>query len=184
MDIVAKNTMLNGVYENNHYPVILFASSVHSEELPIFFDSGIDTYILESQDSTLMLLKDKKPNLDFGFNTYKFKLEDAHLIQFIVHPENLKYEVSEIKIIKGKNGDHSHLYPGKAITQKAISLGISKEDLISKIGKPKVATGNQYEYRTENHKGILKTYNMPIYYGKYKFVKNRLVSFSFGFEYL
>lgn len=163
--------------------LVLFVPSVYSEEKIKFLDSGIDSYMLESHDSTVMLLKGKEANPDLGFNTYEFKLGGTHTIQFIVHPGNLKYEVSEIKIIKGQNNHLKYTYPGKAITQKGISIGISKSELINKLGIPLLKKSNQLVYRTEYNKAILVKYNMPIYYGKYKFEKNKLVSFSFGFEY-
>ena len=163
--------------------LFLFAPAVYAEELPVFFDSGIDSYMLSAHDTTLNLLKDRQESLDLGFHTYEFNLGHSHLIQFVVHPGSIRFEISEIQIIERQNKNPSYKYPGKGITKKGISLGITKEELIIKIGNPNRVTGDQYEYRAEYHGGILKRYNMPIYYGKYTFVKNRLVSFSFGFEY-
>lgn len=163
--------------------VVLFAAKVHSEELPIYFDLGIDSYAFLSRSTTETLLKGSLTNNDYGFSTYEFKLGDHHIIQFIVHPGSVKYEVSEVKIIFDLNRHLTNSYPGSAITQKGIFLGMSKEELISKLDKPKMGLNDVLEYKAENDTEILAKYNMPIYYGKYTFRKNKLVSFSFGFEY-
>jgi len=163
--------------------LFLIVPAVYADELPVFFDAGIDSYMLSAQDTTLDLLKNRKESLDLGFHTYEFNLGESHLIQFVVHPGSVKFEISEIQIIEARNRSSSYKYPGKGISKKGISLGISKQDLISKIGKPTKVTGDQYEYRAEFNDGILKNYNMPIYYGKYTFDKNKLITFSFGFEY-
>ena len=163
--------------------IILFSSTVYSEELPMFFDSGIDSYNFLAQDTTKELLENKKKNTEFGFSTYEFMLGNNHIIQFVVHPESLIYEVSEINVIEYDNRHLSNNYPNKAITHKGISLGISKEDLVRKIGAPAPVTAKRYEYKSEYDKAILKRYNMPLYYSSYAFVNNKLVSFSFGFEY-
>jgi hypothetical protein len=163
--------------------LVLLATAVHSEELPKYFDPGIDNYVFYSRTSTESLLEDKVPNPDFAFSTYEFKLGEIHIIQFIVHPGSVKYEVSEIKIIVDPNRKLPISYPGSAITQKGIFLGMSKEELISKLGKPKLGLDDMLEYKAKNDAGILAKYNMPIYYGKYTFRKNKLVSISFGFEY-
>ncbi|NNG01442.1 MAG: hypothetical protein HKM93_18785 [Desulfobacteraceae bacterium] len=162
---------------------VLFASSVYAEDLPVFFDPGIDTYSLETQQSTVMLLKNIPMKSASGFDTYEFNLGDDHLIQFIVHPGSLKSEISEISIICGQIKDQAQKYPGRAVTTKGISLGISKAELIGKIGEPMLVIGDRYEYRSEYHPGIQKKYNMPLYYGKYTFMNDKLISFSFGFEY-
>ena len=39
---------------------IVIASPAYSEKAPVFFDSGIDTYILSAQNSTEMFLRNKK----------------------------------------------------------------------------------------------------------------------------
>lgn len=163
--------------------IVLVAATVHSEELPIYFDPGIDSYIFYSRASTEPLLEGNTSNNDFGFSSYEFKLGDHHIIQFIVHPGSIKFEVSEIKIIADLNRHLPISYPGSAITQKGIYLGMSKEELISKLGQPKVGLNDILEYKAKNDAGILAKYNMPIYYGKYTFRQNKLVSFSFGFEY-
>ncbi|MCP4763830.1 MAG: hypothetical protein GY870_18810 [archaeon] len=163
--------------------ILFFSTSVYSEELPIYFDPGIDSYNFYSRASTESLLKGKAANHEFGFSTYEFKLGDNHIIQFIVHPGGIKFKVNEIKIIADLNRNLSISYPGKTITKKGIYLGMCREELISKLGKPKMDENDKLKYKAENNKGILAKYNMPIYYGEYTFKRNELISFSFGFEY-
>ena len=175
--------MSNAMKMNTILFIILLACIGHSEELPIYFDPGIDSYIFNSRASTETLLRSNTPNISFGFSTYEFKLGDRHIIQFIAHPGGVKFEASGINIIEDLNSHLPILYPGTAITQKGIYLGMSKKELISKLGQPKVALNDTLEYKVENDAGILSKYNMSIYCGKYIFRQNKLVSFSFGFGY-
>lgn len=164
--------------------ILLISSSVYCEELPTFFDAGIDAHNLLDQESTKALLENTKENQKSGFFIYEFALKGKHIIQLIVHPGSIKHAVSEIHIIDNNKKKLIDDYPNKAITAKGIFIGITKEDLVRKIGRPSYITdNNHYEYKSEYDQGILKKYNMPIYYGSYKFVNNHLVSFSFGFEY-
>lgn len=77
-------------------------------------------------------------------------------------------------------------------TNNGIKLGISKEELVSKLGKcyvPIESTKNgiQLYYYFETHpnskENILTKNNLPAYSATYTFWKNKLVAFQFGFEY-
>lgn len=79
----------------------------------------------------------------------------------------------------------------KFITGKGINLGMSQSQVTSILGAPSNQQSKEnlatFNYRIEgvelNKSKFLAYYNMPIYYGIYKFKNNRLVSFQFGFEY-
>jgi len=77
-------------------------------------------------------------------------------------------------------------------TEKGIKLGMTKQEVINRLGKCYVAvdsTKNLIElyYRIENPKDsrtkILESNNMPVYYATYGFWKNELKQYEFGFEY-
>ena len=65
-----------------------------------------------------------------------------------------------MKEYENVNTKNAATYPDNATTTKGISLGISKEELIKKIGKPAAVNGDRNIYRAEYHKGILKKYNL------------------------
>ena len=62
-------------------------------------------------------------------------------------------------------------------------MGVSPSFLIDKLGEPNSIESNTYQYRAVSNPYIQQKYNMPIYYGKYKFEENKLIEFKFGFEY-
>ena len=77
-------------------------------------------------------------------------------------------------------------------TEKGIKLGISKRQIIQKLGTCYVAKDSsqnsiELNYRLElpndSKTKILKTNNMPIYYASYKLTNDKLENIEFGFEY-
>lgn len=76
-------------------------------------------------------------------------------------------------------------------TEKGIHLGISKNEVINKLGKCITADSKKgiasIYYRLEKPQDsktkLLERQNMPIYYAVYYFKKDTLVEFEFGFEY-
>jgi hypothetical protein len=78
---------------------------------------------------------------------------------------------------------------GHFITGKGIHLGISKKDLIKILGpdftEKKESHSLKIHYRIvdSERSSFLRKYNLPIYYGLYNFEGDKLVNFSFGFEY-
>lgn len=73
------------------------------------------------------------------------------------------------------------------VTNSGVKLGINSEDLIKVLGKPhkkeKLSNGIKFKYYFEKDKSckILTEYNMPIYFGYYFFVDNKLTEYKFGF---
>ena len=76
-------------------------------------------------------------------------------------------------------------------TEKGIQLGISKAEVIKKLGKCFTSKRQKDQefisYRIESPPAsktkLLERHNMPIYYAVYSFKKDKLVQFEFGFEY-
>jgi len=75
------------------------------------------------------------------------------------------------------------------VTGKGIHLGMSKKDLIKILGPDftEKREGNRlrvhYRIADFERSSFLKKYNLPTYYGSYNFEGDKLVNFSFGFEY-
>ncbi len=96
----------------------------------------------------------------------------------------------EEKDLKNEKLDSKNI--GIIQTNNGIKLGISKEELISKLGKcyapiDSTKKGIQLYYYFETHpnskENILTKNNLLAYSATYTFWKNKLVAFQFGFEY-
>ena len=107
---------------------------------------------------------------------------------------DIKNQFSQIlveeKDLKNEKIDSKNI--GIIKTNNEIKLGISKEELISKLGKcyapiDSTKNGIQLYYYFETHpnskENILPENNLPAYSATYTFWKNKLVAFQFGFEY-
>lgn len=77
-------------------------------------------------------------------------------------------------------------------SEKNIQLGLTKRDVVSKLGNCYTTTDSTENilgitYRIEDPQDsrtkLLERQNMPIYYAIYKFRKDKLVRYEFGFEY-
>jgi hypothetical protein len=77
-------------------------------------------------------------------------------------------------------------------TEKGIKLGLSKNELIKKLGhcylaKDSSKTSIELNYKIELPKdsktSFLRKNNMPIYYANYTFKADKLENIEFGFEY-
>ncbi len=104
------------------------------------------------------------------------------MLNFLRPSVNTKSPVNRLKEVK------------QFTTGKGIHLGISKPQLVSILGKPTQKHSKNdiesFEYRIGvesyeklNQSKFLEYYNMPTYYGNYKFKGDRLIAFQFGFLY-
>jgi len=118
----------------------------------------------------------------------------TELLTVFVHPGSYKDEIAEFRIasLTSKNPKIKRLDSIKSfVSGKGIRLGILQLELEKILGQPLRRFGKNgrliLEYRIEDlsakHSSFLNYYNMPIYYGIYEFVNNKLVSFQFGFQY-
>ena len=110
------------------------------------------------------------------------------------HPGDSKSSISIFKVESSDKADHGYkkLKIDTFKTEKGIKLGISKKKVIEKLGSFYVAKDSSkmcielyYRIETPNDSKtkILKRNNMPIYFATYRFCKDKLSSFEFGFEY-
>lgn len=117
----------------------------------------------------------------------------TEVLTLVFHYGSIRDSFSEFRVRNISNAPANSIMPPKGIdhfaTGKGIRLGISKKDLIKILGPgfTEKKEGKQIiiHYKIDNfdQSDFLKKYNMPVYYGSYHFVKDKLVKFEFGFEY-
>lgn len=122
-----------------------------------------------------------------------YNKDKTQILTLIFHPGNIKNSFSELNVKKSNPEREKDIHTLKNIkyfvTGKNIKLGIKKNELIKILGEEftsEVKNGVlMIRYKIDDFKNseFLKAYNMPIYYGEYKFKNNKLIEFSFGFEY-
>jgi hypothetical protein len=121
------------------------------------------------------------------------KLE-AETLTLVQHPGDAKNQISIFKVAYSDKASYGYrqLPLSTFITEKGIKLGMSKKQLLEKLGTcyiPLDSTHNSMElsYRIESPKdsktGLLATNSMPVYYASYKLYNDKIVALEFGFEY-
>jgi len=121
--------------------------------------------------------------------------DKSQYVKLIVHPGD---DINAVSIFKvGYTNDALKNSKNTTISQsfqseKEIQLGITKEQLISKLGncfkiqsqrKNSLAILYKIEAPQDTKDGLLKRHNLPIYYAVYKIWNNKLTEIEFGFEY-
>lgn len=144
------------------------------------------------ENATKVIGNDNKMN---NVEEYKFysKLE-SETLTLTQHPGDGKNQISVFKVEKSNKASYGfkELNTDTFKTEKGIQLGLTKNQIIEKLGNcyaPIDSTKNYIElyYLIEQPKdsklNILKNNNLPKYFARYKFWNNRLEEFEFGFEY-
>lgn len=130
-----------------------------------------------------------------GDTAYLFYSADKkQLLETRVFPGDGINQVSIFKVREAaatsENADATGI--SEFSSEKGIKLGLSKAELTALLGNcytssDSTATGITLAYRIESPQdsrtGFLKKWNMPVYYGVYKFSNDKLAEFEFGFEY-
>ena len=123
-----------------------------------------------------------------------YSLMNAETLTLTQHSGDGKNQISVFSVALSDKADYGYkqLNIETFQTEKGIKLGLTKEQVIEKIGNCYAVIGSTKDcielyYRIENPKDsrtkILETNNMPAYYGTYTFCKNKLRYYEFGFEY-
>jgi len=119
---------------------------------------------------------------------------DNETLTLTQHPGDRKNQISIFSVAfsdKAYRG-YKQLKIETFQTEKGIRLGLTKEQVIEKLGKCYAVVDSvkdciELYYRIENPKDsrtkILETNNMPVYYATYTFCKDKLRYYEFGFEY-
>lgn len=110
------------------------------------------------------------------------------------HPGDGQYQVSIFRVEHAKKDDYGYrkLDVDTLKTEKGIMLGMSKGEIIDRLGNCYASLDSTKEYielyyrieapqDTKTH--LLAKHNMPIYYASYKIRNGGLEKFEFGFEY-
>ncbi len=156
-------------------------------------DTSVCGIKIGNVESVLKVLGEKTKLQGDSSHVFYSKNKDQQL-KLTVHPGSFYSQVSIINVSYSKNITKKVQTINEALfqTEKEIKLGMSKSQIIEKLGNCYIAkdsTKNNIElyYRIENPKDsktkLLQNNNMPIYYASYIFKKNKLESFEFGFEY-
>jgi hypothetical protein len=156
-------------------------------------DTSLSGIILRNSESATKILGSE--NIIDKLDHYRFysKLE-SEILTLTQHPGDSKNQISIIKVEKSDkpNGGFKELNFDSFTTEKGIKLGLTKKEIIEKLGhcySPIDSTKDYIElyYVIEQPKDskskILENNNMPKYFASYKLWNDRLEQFEFGFEY-
>lgn len=156
-------------------------------------DTSVCGIIIRDAESVKKIIG-KNTKLE-GDTTHTFYSNDKkQALKLTVHPGDFYSQVSKFNISYSKDsGFKSRGLNFKEFkTEKEIKLGVSKQQIIEKLGKCYVIKDSTKEslelfYRIElpndSKTKLLRSNNMPIYYASYKFRKDKLYEFEFGFIY-
>lgn len=156
-------------------------------------DTSVVGIKIGNVESTLKILG-KQTKLE-GDSTHIFYSNDKkQKLGLTVHPGSYYSQVSIFNISYADKSQKNFRKINSKVfeTEKGIKLGISKREIIEKLGtcyETKDSTKNSIElnYRIELPKDsktkLLTSNNMPIYYAKYKLTNDKLENIEFGFEY-
>lgn len=155
-------------------------------------DTSLSNIKLRDAESATTVLKVKRLN---GDTTYNFNTSDKkEILSVTVHPGDYYSQVSIFQVRYADNtvNKTSSLAIDHFSTEKNIKLGLTKKEVISRLGKCYSASDStsksiSINYRLEDPQDsrtkLLERQNMPIYYATYLFKYDKLVQFEFGFEY-
>jgi hypothetical protein len=156
-------------------------------------DTSLSTIKLRDSESAIAIIgnKDKMDSLD-QYNYYTTMHQE--MLTMTQHSGDGAYSISIFKVELVDKIDHGYrkLNIDTFKTEKGIKLGMSKKQIIEKLGTCYAALDSSksnielyYKLETPNDSKtkILETNNMPIYYASYKLRNDKLEKFEFGFEY-
>ena len=156
-------------------------------------DTSVVGIKIRNAESTLNILG-KKTKLQ-GDSTHVFYSNDKkQKLGLTVHPGDSNSEVSIFNISYADKSKLNlrEINSKEFETEKGIKLGISKRQIIEKLGtcyivkdssKNSIELNYRLELPNDSKTKILKTNNMPIYYASYKLTNDKLENIEFGFEY-
>lgn len=165
-------------------------------DIPRSADISISGIYLADPESTARALGTNIPLVEEGddFPTASYCNQDkTQILTLVFHYGGIRNSFNELRIKKADERVCSSVGYLKGInefqTGKGIKLGITKNTLIKALGEG-ITTDEgkglltvKYRISGYEHSPFLKYYNMPLYYGEYRFLNGMLIEFSFGFEY-
>lgn len=156
-------------------------------------DTSVVEIKIRNAESTLNTLG-KKTKLEGDSTHFFYSNDKKQKLGLTVHPGDSYNEVSIFNISYADKSKLNlrEINSKEFETEKGIKLGISKRQIIEKLGtcyvvKDSSQNSIELNYRLElpndSKTKILKTNNMPIYYASYKLTNDKLENIEFGFEY-
>ena len=148
---------------------------------------------LRDAESTIKVLG-KQTKLEGDSLNVFYSNDKKQTLRLTVHPGDYFNQVSIFRISYADNAKQNFRRINSTTfeTEKGIKLGISKKEIIEKLGtcyisKDSTNTTIELNYRLElpndSNTKLLKSSNMPIYYASYKLSNDKLENIEFGFEY-
>lgn len=156
-------------------------------------DTSVVGIKIRNVESTLSILG-KQTKLE-GDSTHVFYSSDKkQKLGLTVHPGDYYSQVSIFNISYSDNSKQNvrQIKSKEFATEKGIKLGISKREIIEKLGTCYVAKDSTkngivlsygLELPNDSKTKLLTSNNMPIYYATYRLKKDKLENIEFGFEY-
>lgn len=156
-------------------------------------DTSVAGIKIRNVESTLNILG-KQTKLE-GDSTHTFySTNKKQKLGLTVHPGDYYSQVSIFNISYSNNSNQNfrQINTKEFETEKGIKLGISKREIIEKLGtcyvvKDSTNNGIALNYRLElpndSKTKLLKSNNMPFYYATYRLTNDKLENIEFGFEY-
>ena len=156
-------------------------------------DTSVWKFKLRNLDSALSLFK-PSDYVDSNNCYHFYSTNGKELLTLTQHPGDAKFQVSIFRVEEVLEGGYPFRKLGVAsfATEKGIRLGLSKSEIVDKLGNCYVSKDSSSEgvilyYRIESPSdsvsGLLRRSNMPVYYAAYKVIGGVLREFEFGYEY-
>jgi hypothetical protein len=155
-------------------------------------DTSVFTLNIRDLKSGEVFIGDVQPRSEYHYRFYSRNFQQ--LLSLTQHPGDGRYQISIFRVEYAKKDDYG--YPQIDVntfkTEKGIMLGMSKGDIVKKLGSCYEAIDSTKEYielhyriespqDTRTH--LLANHNMPIYHALYKIRNGGLEMFEFGFDY-
>ena len=156
-------------------------------------DTSVVGIKIRNAESTLNILG-KQTKLE-GDTTHVFYSSDKkQKLGLTVHPGDYYSQVSIFNISYSDNSKQNvrQINLREFKTEKGIKLGISKKEIIEKLGtcyvakdstKNSITLNYRIELPNDSKTQLLTNNNMPIYYAIYRLTNDKLENIEFGFEY-
>jgi hypothetical protein len=160
----------------------------------IFYNPDTSVLSLNIRDAEggKAFIRDDKRGSQEEYRYYSNNFQQ--LMSLTQHPGDEKYQISIIRVEYAKKDDYGYrkLDVDTFKTEKGIMLGMSKEDIINRLGNCYAALDStqgsmELYYRIEAPQDtktyLLANHRMPVYYASYKIRNGKVEKLEFGFEY-
>ncbi|MBK9631699.1 MAG: hypothetical protein IPO62_11635 [Saprospiraceae bacterium] len=160
----------------------------------IFLDPDTSIAGIKIRDAKSVLnVLGHKTNLVLDSTQIFYSNDKKQILTMTIHPGESANQVSVFSILYATNFKEKFrlIETPEFITEKGIKLGISKSEIIDRLGTCYLAKDSSsnsilLEYKLElpndSKTGFLARNQMPIYFANYRLTNGYLEGFEFGFE--